>query len=193
MSNINKFFYLLKWGLLIYVMYGVMKVNLDRPFWLDEVYSVITSSFSTPIELIKNYFLGLDQNPPLYFIVLNLLLKIFGENVIAMKMMSFIFVMIGFYFLLKIEYLKNGDKHLLTALFFFVAIHIFLFIKRSKALFASILFSVYRDVYIFKARVKFNKGAKNSGDKHAAFICSLLFNILRRNSYRNRFIFIVKR
>ena len=118
MSNINKFFFLLKWGLLIYVMYGVMKVNLDRPFWLDEVYSVITSSFSTPIELIKNYFLGLDQNPPLYFIVLNLLLKIFGENVIAMKMMSFIFVMIGFYFLLKIEYLKNGDKHLLTALFF---------------------------------------------------------------------------
>lgn len=131
--NFNSLLCFLGWFILLLLIYKIQEINLERPFWIDEVYSVLTANVDNLYELLSNYYQGCDTNPPLYFLLLHIWIKIFGENVAAIKILSFLFVVIGLFFLLKIELLKESEKILCVAVFFVSTYVSFYLIREARA------------------------------------------------------------
>ena len=78
-------------GLLILIGLELRLVFIDLPLWYDEAQSVLIAKMSFPFE-INNYLLTVDmQHTPLYFYLLHFWINIFGENDIALRVLSLIF------------------------------------------------------------------------------------------------------
>ncbi len=78
-------------GLLILIGLELRLVFIDLPLWYDEAQSVLIAKMSFPFEINK-YLLNIDmQHTPLYFYLLHFWINIFGENDIALRVLSLIF------------------------------------------------------------------------------------------------------
>lgn len=82
--------------------------------WFDEVYSW-NISLETPEDIVK--IASGDIHPPLFYITLKAWTNIFGDSVLAMRMMSTVFVMLGMFILYRLCLLiKITDKRTLLIL-----------------------------------------------------------------------------
>lgn len=79
------------WFIIIGVTVGLRCLFLQYSLWYDEACSWFTAIQSFPKGIINN-LLTLDlQHTPLYFFMLNLWIKLFGDSEIAMRWLSLIF------------------------------------------------------------------------------------------------------
>lgn len=99
---------------------------------LDEVCSIITSTAESPFKLLTNYYKGCDTNPPLYFLILHFWRKLFDNNIFFLRLLSTLFVAIGIFFILKIEFLNNSDRLAIFSSFFISTFISFYLIKEIR-------------------------------------------------------------
>lgn len=91
MNLLSRKYLFLIMGLLILIGLELRLVFIDLPLWYDEAQSVLIAKMSFPFE-INNYLLTVDmQHTPLYFYLLHFWINIFGENDIALRVLSLIF------------------------------------------------------------------------------------------------------
>lgn len=91
MNLLSRKYLFLIMGLLILIGLELRLVFIDLPLWYDEAQSVLIAKMSFPFEINK-YLLNIDmQHTPLYFYLLHFWIKIFGENDIALRILSLIF------------------------------------------------------------------------------------------------------
>ena len=72
--------------------------------WLDEIHTLNEANPSLSLSGIYNAILGADPHPPLYFIILNFVFKIFGYTTFVARMFSAVVgvaSIVGMYFLGK--------------------------------------------------------------------------------------------
>lgn len=93
--------------LIIILLLQCFYIDNLKPIWLDEISSVLNSNVDSILILLKNFYYGADTNPPLYFILLHLVIKLFGENLIILRLLSLLFVIVGIFALLNISFIKN--------------------------------------------------------------------------------------
>ena len=91
MNLLSRKYLFLIMGLLILIGLELRLVFIDLPLWYDEAQSVLIAKMSFPFEINK-YLLNIDmQHTPLYFYLLHFWINIFGENDIALRVLSLIF------------------------------------------------------------------------------------------------------
>ena len=91
MNLLSRKYLFLIMGLLILIGLELRLVFIDLPLWYDEAQSVLIAKMSFPFEINK-YLLNIDmQHTPLYFYLLHFWINIFGENDIALRILSLIF------------------------------------------------------------------------------------------------------
>ena len=79
------------WLIILGVAFGLRLLFVQYDIWYDEACSWFTAIQSFPKGIINN-LLTLDlQHTPLYFFMLNLWIKLFGDSEIAMRCLSLIF------------------------------------------------------------------------------------------------------
>src|SRR3990167_6624100 len=124
-----------------------------QSFWRDEAFSYL---------LAKNGFLKIlwltarDFNPPLYYLILNAWMKIFGSSEIAIRSMSL--VAFGLIFYIFVEFLQNvlrvkKSRIVLYSLLFFSnpILNYYAFEGRMYSLFA--LFASLSFYFLYKRKV----------------------------------------
>lgn len=88
---------------------GLRLVSINQSLWLDEAISVQTAlNYSVPEILTQ--FAPKDVHPPLYYIILNLWLKIFPLSEFYIRLPSIIFGLLTAVFVYKIYKLAFEDK-----------------------------------------------------------------------------------
>lgn len=101
---------------LFVIVFLLLLVNtiivLQKPLWLDEVITIICSKENTLINLIINFFNGIDTNPPFYFLLINLSIKISNENIFVLRFLSLILTLIGLIYFLKTIKCFGHEKYL---------------------------------------------------------------------------------
>ncbi len=65
-------------------------INLDQSLWLDEAVNVVDAKKTTFGRFLTEYPLG-DFHPPLYFAFLWVLVRVFGDSELVVRMPSVIF------------------------------------------------------------------------------------------------------
>ena len=85
------YFNIWTWLIILGVAFGLRLLFVQYDIWYDEACSWFTAIQSFPKGIINN-LLTLDlQHTPLYFFMLNLWIKLFGDSEIAMRSLSLIF------------------------------------------------------------------------------------------------------
>lgn len=95
---------------------GLRLIGLGQSLWLDEAISANVAKM--PIgEIVKHFSVG-DFHPPLFYWFLNVWTKIFGSDVIKLRLSSVLFSLVTIYFVYLIgKKIKNKKIGLLAALF----------------------------------------------------------------------------
>ena len=98
-------------------------IGLNKPLWLDEVYSINIIQVKSVGQLIRNFYNGADTNPPFYFILIYFIQKL-TRSIIYIRLFSLILSIIGLYFLFKL--LKNFvDREIIILIFLILSISYF--------------------------------------------------------------------
>ena len=88
---------LLKWSAFVFLFLGVSIAvfNIWQPYsyWWDELYSVTTSTL--PMNEMFSKVIMYDVHPPLYQIVLNYWIDLFGESEVATRSLSLLFALLA--------------------------------------------------------------------------------------------------
>lgn len=101
--------------LILLVSLGLRLVGIDQSMWLDE--SISANIAKLPIEKIIPQFSVGDFHPPLFYLVLNLWVKVVGSGVIQMRLLSVIFSLVTIWLVYKIgSLLKDKRTGLWTAI-----------------------------------------------------------------------------
>ncbi len=89
---------------------GLRLIGINQSLWLDEAISANVAQMPI-LEIIKNFSIS-DFHPPLYYLFLNFWVKIFGSNVVILRLSSVLFSLITIYFVYligkKIKDKKTG-------------------------------------------------------------------------------------
>jgi len=95
---------------------GLRLIGIGQSLWLDEAISANVAKM--PIgEIIKNFSVN-DFHPPIFYWFLDLWTKIFGSNVVVLRLSSVLFSLITIYFVYLIgTKIKNKKIGILAALF----------------------------------------------------------------------------
>jgi len=95
---------------------GLRLIGIGQSLWLDEAISANVAKM--PIEeIIRNFSIG-DFHPPIFYWFLDLWTKIFGSNVVVLRLSSVLFSLITIYFVYLIgKKIKNEKIGILAALF----------------------------------------------------------------------------
>lgn len=142
----------------------------NQSFWRDEAFSYVLASKNI-FDII--FYTAKDFNPPLYYILLHIWMKIFGTSEIALRTISFLFfwgtVYIAFdfmHYVLKISYKKASfyifliilnpillfyafEARMYTMLSFFAALSYFALHRNRKKLYiASIILGLYTHYFM---------------------------------------------
>lgn len=142
----------------------------NQSFWRDEAFSYVLASKNI-FDII--YYTAKDFNPPLYYILLHIWMKLFGTSEISLRTLSFLFfwgtVYIAFdfmHYVLKISYKKASfyifliiinpillfyafEARMYTMLSFFAALSYFaLHTNRKKLYIASIILGLYTHYFM---------------------------------------------
>lgn len=101
---------------ILILAFGFRLIGIGQSLWLDEAISANVAKM--PIgEILKNFSVG-DFHPPIFYWFLNLWTKIFGSNVIVLRLSSVLFSLITIYFVYLIgKKIKNKKIGILAALF----------------------------------------------------------------------------
>ncbi len=131
-------------------------INLIKPLWLDEIASIYQVNVQSIKILIQNFFNGSDTNPPLYFIMLFFLTKIFSINVTLLKITSLLFVIISFSILQKLYWFKT-NRFYFNVIFISSPFLMYYLISELRAyslilFLASILFSELSNNYVYNTK-----------------------------------------
>ena len=87
----KKFLNILYIFLLLVIAIGIRLLYINMPFWYDEACSWFSAKQTFPMGIFDN-LLHLDlQHTPLYFLILHVWMKIFGDSEIAIRSLSIIF------------------------------------------------------------------------------------------------------
>ncbi|MCW1948933.1 MAG: glycosyltransferase family 39 protein, partial [Candidatus Shapirobacteria bacterium] len=95
------------WIIILFSL-GLRLVSLDQSLWLDEAISANVARM--PIEKIIPDFSVIDFHPPLFYLTLNLWVKLVGSGVIQMRMLSIIFSLVTIWLVYKIGSLLKDKK-----------------------------------------------------------------------------------
>tara|TARA_R110001583_G_scaffold162719_1_gene315001 strand:- start:56297 stop:57775 length:1479 start_codon:yes stop_codon:yes gene_type:complete len=89
----------------------IVLANIGREsLWLDEIFSALAVSKSTSLSAMFSDYLNTDVNPPLYYVLLFYWSKIVGVSDVALRLLSFLFTILGFlvsYIILKKNFYKR--------------------------------------------------------------------------------------
>ncbi len=95
---------------------GLRLIGINQSLWLDEAISANVAKLPI-LEIIKNFSVN-DFHPPLYYLFLNFWTKIFGSNMVLLRLTSVLFSLITIYFVYLIgNKIKNKKIGVLAALF----------------------------------------------------------------------------
>ncbi len=95
---------------------GLRLTGINQSLWLDEAISANVAKL--PIgEIINSFSVG-DFHPPVFYWFLSLWTKIFGNNVVMLRLSSVLFSLVAIYFVYLIgKKIKNKKVGILAALF----------------------------------------------------------------------------
>lgn len=94
--------------LIIFASLGLRLVGINQSMWLDEAISANVAQMRWG-EIISNFSVT-DFHPPVYYLLLNLWTKIFGNGVIAMRSSSILFSLITIWLVYRIGILVKDKK-----------------------------------------------------------------------------------
>lgn len=80
----------------------------DGNFWGDEIYSILVAH--KPHNEILNYIATNDVHPPLYYLILKLFLKMFGDHVWLFHGVSFLMTCVGLFFCMTCIWKRFGKQ-----------------------------------------------------------------------------------
>lgn len=95
------------WIILLFSL-GLRLISIDQSLWLDEAISANVAKLSIE-KIIPTFSVG-DFHPPLFYLVLNLWVKIFGSGVVQMRLSSGLFSLITIWLVYKIGRLIRDKK-----------------------------------------------------------------------------------
>jgi uncharacterized membrane protein len=107
LNNLIDDFFNSKWSvyLILFTSSLIVLPNIGREsFWLDEIFSATATLKVSSLYLMFTQYISKDGNPPLYYILLFFWEKIVGSSDIGIRLLSYIFTLLGFilsYLLLK--------------------------------------------------------------------------------------------
>jgi mannosyltransferase len=102
-------------GIILVLSLGLRLIGINQSLWLDEAISANVARMPI-LEIVKNFSIG-DFHPPLHYWFLNFWTKIFGSNVVFLRLSSVLFLLITIYFVYLIgKKIKNKKVGLLAAL-----------------------------------------------------------------------------
>lgn len=102
--------------LILFLSFLIRLIGINQSLWLDEAVSANVAKL--PIGEIINQFLIKDFHPPLFYWFLNWWAKIFGSNVVVLRLSSVLFSLVIIYFVYLIgRKIKNKKIGILAALF----------------------------------------------------------------------------
>jgi uncharacterized membrane protein len=102
--------------LILILSFVLRLIGINQSMWLDEAISVTMAQL--PIDKIVSVFSSHDFHPPMFYWVLHIWIKIFGNEVIVMRLSSILFSLITIWLVYKIgKEIKNKKLGLWAALF----------------------------------------------------------------------------
>ncbi len=131
-------------------------IGINQSLWLDEAISANVAKMPM-LEIVKNFSIN-DFHPPLYYLFLNFWTKIFGSNVVLLRLSSVLFSLITIYFVYLIGVqIKNKKIGILAALF--LAINpLFVYFSQELRMYAMATMWLTIGFYFFvKIKEKKNK------------------------------------
>ena len=166
------FFVILILGLFLR-LYGITRESL----WIDEGFSIGAArdifkvmKSPTPIDFINNY---VDKNPPLYFIFLNLWMKLFGTSEFAVRFPSVIIGLMSIFMIYKLAELLFNKEAGLFASFFLAVTYIHVYYSQETRYYN--LFVLLAIVSFYFLEKFFDKGEIKYAAGYMIFTAMLLY------------------
>lgn len=138
---------------------GLRLVGINQSLWLDEAISVNVAKL--PIGEIIGSFSVRDFHPPVFYLVLNLWIKIVGSGVIQIRIMSVIFSLITIWLIYKIGILWKDKKTGLWAAIFTGVNPLMVYYSQELRMYSMMTMFLVGGVYFWIKIIK-NKETKKS-------------------------------
>ncbi len=145
--------------LIILLSLGLRLVGINQSMWLDE--SISANIAKLPIEKIIPQFSVGDFHPPLFYLVLDLWVKLVGSGVIQMRILSVIFSLITIGVIYKIGILLKDKKTGLWAAALAGANPLLIYYSQELRMYSMMTMFLVGAVYFWIKIVK-NKETKKS-------------------------------
>lgn len=124
-------------------------ISLNQSLWLDEATSALVSKMS--LGDLFSRFMPFDFHPPLYYLILNFWVKVFGSSEISLRIPSVIFGVLTVYvvYLISVN-LKLKNKYLASLLLATSGLHVYYSQEARMYSLATLLVSIV--VYLYLKR-----------------------------------------
>jgi uncharacterized membrane protein len=133
---------------------GLRLIGINQSIWLDEAISANVAKLPI-LEIIKNFSIN-DFHPPFYYLFLNIWTKIFGSNVITLRLSSVLFSLVTIYFVYLIgKKIKDKKTGIFAALFLGIN-PLFVYFSQELRMYAMATMYLTIGFYFF-VKIKNNK------------------------------------
>ncbi|HEX2910354.1 MAG TPA: glycosyltransferase family 39 protein [Chloroflexia bacterium] len=126
-----------------------------QSIWLDEAYSVFTVKYD--LGFIWNFTVNYDQHPPLYYVLLHSWVQVFGDGLMAVRMLSVVFAVPSIWFI----YLVAGrlfDRNTGRVAAFILALSPFhIWYSQETRMYSMVVFFVLLSAYFLVCAMQENR------------------------------------
>ncbi len=150
MLKLNKIqTHILYFGIFILVI-SEFAAGLIKPLWIDEIITIWQLESTNLFTIVEKFFQGYDTHPPLYFFIASILISIFGNSFITLKIFTFCLSTAGIFVIIStMKKMKFKNELSVTLLIIITAFYFSNFILselRPYALYFLLSALVIRDV-----------------------------------------------